>query len=236
MCNLFERRNQALALHPVIHTVSMLSAHWPLFELLLTTPRIELRYPDDESCNALADLAARGIHHPDFMPFTIPWTDIAPPLLQRQSMQHYWGLRATWTTQHWHLPMAVIVDGEVAGVQTLEAEQFPVLRAATSASWLGASYQGKGIGTEMRTAIVHLAFAGLGADYAHSAAFTDNAASLAVTRKLGYEEDGRRRVVRRGEPAELVGFRLSRQRWERDRRDDISIAGLEPCLELFGAV
>jgi len=219
----------------MIHTVPMLSAHWPLFGLRVTTPRLELSYPDDETCNALADVAARGIHDPSFMPFTIPWTDIAPPLLQRQSMQHYWRSRAAWTSQSWRLPMAALVDGEIAGVQALEADQFPVLRAVTSGSWLGASHQGKGIGTEMRAAILHLAFAGLGADYAHSAAFTDNPASLAVTRKLGYEDEGQRRVVRRGEPAWLVGFRLSRDRWERDRRNDISIAGLEPCLELFGA-
>jgi RimJ/RimL family protein N-acetyltransferase len=218
----------------VIHTVRMLSTHWPLFGLRVTTPRLELRYPDDNECSLLAELAATGIHDPDVMPFSFPWTDVAPPLLQRQSMQHHWLMRATWTPERWHLPMAVVAHGAIVGVQALLAEQFATLRAPSSGSWLGASYQGKGIGTEMRVAILHLAFEGLGAEYAESGAFTDNPASLAVTRKLGYEEAGRRLVVRRGEPAWLVGFRLTRSRWERDRRDDIVITGLEPCLELFG--
>ncbi len=38
----------------------------------------------------------------------------------------------------------------------------------------------------MRAAVLHLAFAGLEAEYADSDAFTDNAASLGVSRKLGY--------------------------------------------------
>ena len=30
-----------------------------------------------------------------------------------------------------------------------------------------------------------------------------------------------------------VRFRLSREAWERRRREDIEILGLEPCLDLF---
>jgi RimJ/RimL family protein N-acetyltransferase len=217
------------------HTVTMSLVHWPLFGLRITTPHVVLRYPDDRDCSTLADIAAEGIHDPEFMPFSIPWTDVEPPMLQRQTMQYYWGTRARWTADRWELPMAVVLSGAVVGLQALESEQFKTRRDALTGSWLGASYQGKGIGTEMRQAILHLAFAGLGAEYAESGAFTDNSASLAVTRKLGYEESGRRLVVRRGEPAWLVDFRLSRERWERTRRDDIVISGLEPCLELFGA-
>jgi len=212
----------------------MLSAHWPLFGLRVTTPRLELRYPDDGDCDAVAEVAARGVHDPAFMPFQVPWTDVAPPRLQRETLQHLWGTRAAWTPERWAMPMAVVVDGTIVGVQAVDATDFPALRAVSTGSWLGAPYQGKGIGTEMRGAILHLAFAGLGAQHAHSAAFDDNPASLAVTRKLGYEQDGTRRAVRRGEAASQTTFHMSRQRWEQIRRDDIAIAGLEPCFELFG--
>jgi RimJ/RimL family protein N-acetyltransferase len=57
-------------------------------------------------------------------------------------------------------------------------------------AWLGQSYQRRGVGTGMRAAVLQLAFAGLGAEYAISSAFIDNAASLAVSRKLGYADDG----------------------------------------------
>jgi RimJ/RimL family protein N-acetyltransferase len=227
--------NHATRDRTVAQNCAMETAHWPLFSLRVSTPTVVLRYPDDADCVALADVAARGVHDPGTMPFTVPWTDVAPPRQQQMTLQHYWLTRAQWTPVEWHLPMAVVVDGTIVGVQALMADRFPDLRAVSSGSWLGADYQGKGLGTEMRHAILHLAFAGLGALYAHSGAFADNGASLAVSRKLGYEEEGRRRVVRRGVPAWLVGFRISRDEWERHRRDDITIDGLAPCLELFGA-
>ena len=132
------------------------------------------------------------------------------------------------------MPMAVALDGIVVGVQGVHADDFPTLRAVETGSWLGRAYQGKGIGTEMRQAILRLAFAGLGARYAHTPAFDDNPASIAVTRKLGYEQNGTRRGVRRWEPAWQTTYRMSREKWQQLRRDDIVIDGIEPCLELFG--
>jgi RimJ/RimL family protein N-acetyltransferase len=213
----------------------MQTVHWPLFELRIETPRVTLRYPDDDDVVALAELAAAGVHDPSWMPFSIPWTDVEPPLLQRSSLQYIWSTRAQWSSERWHMPMAVVVDDDIVGVQGIEAEQFAVLRCAKTGSWLGRRYQGKGIGTEMRAAILHLAFAGLGAEYASSSAFADNDASIGVSRRLGYEEVARRRVVRRDAPAWMVELRMSRARWEEQRRDDIAIINLEPCLELFGA-
>ena len=70
------------------------------------------------------------------------------------------------------------------------------------------------------------------------AAFTDNPASLAVSRKLGHRDDGMKRQVIRGPPAELRRLRLDRAAWA--RRDsgtghgEVMIEGLDPCLPLFG--
>jgi RimJ/RimL family protein N-acetyltransferase len=168
------------------------------------------------------------------MPFAIPWTDVEPPLFQRQSLQFLWGTRARWTRDDWSMPMAVVVDDEIVGIQDLIAKDFPVLRAVHTGSWLGQSHQGKGIGTEMRAAILHLAFVGLDAAFALSAAFEDNLASLGVSRRLGYEENGRQLVAPRGAPVWSIGLRLSRERWEATRRDDITIHGLDACLDMFG--
>lgn len=209
-------------------------AIWPLFGLRVVTPRVVLRYPSDDDVLALADLAAAGIHDPATMPFTYPWTDIEPPEQQRQSAQWYWRQRAEWTPDHWNLPFVVVVGGDIVGQQGAMADDFPKLRQASTGSWLGRAYQGRGIGKEMRAAILHLLFEGLGAEYAQSGAFHDNLASLGVTRSLGYEEEGRRRTLRRGEPDWLIGYSLPRTVWERRRRDDIRIEGLEACLPLFG--
>jgi RimJ/RimL family protein N-acetyltransferase len=207
---------------------------WPLFGLRVVTPRVTLRYPDDEDCAALAELAARGVHDPDTMPFSIPWTDAPSPELERGTLQFLWRQRAEWSVEHWHLPLATVVEGQVVGTQGIGADAFPKLREVGTGSWLGRAHQGQGIGREMRAAVLHFAFAGLQAEYALSGAWHDNTPSLRVTTALGYAEEGRRRALRRDTPDWLVGFRLSRDEWERRRRDDIAIEGLEPCLDMFG--
>ncbi len=72
---------------------------------------------------------------------------------------------------------------------------------SATGSWLGRRYQGRGIGTQMRAAVLHLAFGGLGAQQAVSAAFEDNPASLRVSRKLGCRDDGIEWHLVRGRPA-----------------------------------
>lgn len=86
----------------------------------------------------------------------------------------------------------------------------------------------------MRAAVLHLAFAGLGARWCETFAWDDNASSLGVTRRLGYEDNGVEMDLRRGEPAALHRFRMTREQWEGRRRRDIRIEGLEACLDLFG--
>lgn len=209
--------------------------NWPLAKLRVRTSRVELVYPDDATLDALADLGASGIHDPSTMPFSMPWTDVPPPQQQRNTLQFFWRQRAELRPDSWSLPLAALVDGDLVGMQDVHATDFAIVRSVGTGSWLGRAYQGQGIGTEMRAAMLHLAFAGLGAVEATSGAFDDNPASLAVSRKLGYEKVGERRVARRGEPARVIGLRLTRDRWEAHRRNDITIAHLEECLEFLGA-
>jgi RimJ/RimL family protein N-acetyltransferase len=206
--------------------------HWPLFDLRITTPRLDLRYPDDDLLMALADLAAQGIHDADAMPFSIPWTRSAD--LERQSLQHYWLRRATLTPDDWSIPLVVFEGGELVGVQELLAQKFPVVRTVQSGSWLGRRFQGSGIGTEMRAAVLHLAFAGLDAQRAETGAWHDNAASQAVTRKLGYEPNGSGVLDREGTATRMLRFALTRERWEQTRRDDIVLHEVEPVAALLG--
>lgn len=208
--------------------------HWPLLGLRVRTPRLELRHPDDELVTELATLASHGVHPPEEMPFSIPWTDAPPAVTARSVCQWLWRQRSEWQPDRWGLSMAVVVDGVPVGLQDLAGEHFIACRTVSTGSWLGRSHQGQGIGTEMRAAVLHLAFAGLGALVAESAAFADNPASHAVSRKLGYEPNGERCELRRGVPATMIGLRLDHDRWAARRRDDITIEGVEPCLAMFG--
>lgn len=207
---------------------------WPLAQLRLETPTLELRVPAESDLYALAGLAALGVHDAQVQPFAVPWTDVPPAERARGTLQYQWRQRGLWAPEQWNLELAVVRDGVVVGTQSMSAQNFAVLREVSTGSWLGLEHQGQGIGAEMRAAVLHLAFDGLGADYALSAAFTDNPASLAVSRKLGYAEDGIERGVRRGTPAVTQRLRLDRATWHAAARVPVTIHGLEPCLAMFG--
>jgi len=207
--------------------------YWPLFDLRLRTGRVELRLPTDEDLVNLATLAARGVHDPSTMPFLFPWTDQPSPELERGLLQWGWRHRAGWSVDDWTFNTAVVVDGHVVGVQSLTGQDFTAQRLVKSGSWLGREYQGQGVGKEMRTAILHFAFHGLGARVAQSGGFVDNERSLRLSRSLGYTESARRVVERRGVPTEVLEVEVDRATWERQSHPLVEIVGLTPCLEFF---
>jgi RimJ/RimL family protein N-acetyltransferase len=202
-------------------------AIWPIFGVRVRTPRLTLRPVSPEILTDVADLAAEGIHDPGEMPFNVPWSAAPPDVIRRESLQHYFGVWAANAPGSWRWPMAVYEGTTPVGVQTIMADDFAVTRQFTTGSWVGRRYQGDGIGREMRAAVLHLGFASLGAVRALTSAFVDNPRSIAVTRHLGYEDAGSLWRVRQGRSVEQVRFVLPRERWERTRRSDISVAGLD---------
>jgi RimJ/RimL family protein N-acetyltransferase len=212
----------------------MHTPHWPLFDLEVTTPSLTLRYIDDELGHELCELMARGVHDPASMPFIIHWTDVEPPERERNAYRYWWQCRAATSADSWTITLAVLVDGTVVGACGLVAEHFPVMRTFETGSWLGLAHQGRGLGTELRQACLHLGFDGLGAEIATTAAYLDNGPSLGVTRKLGYRSNGTSRVVRRGAAGEIARFTMDRDHWLSIRRDDIALDGVEGTRDLLG--
>ncbi|WP_405676234.1 GNAT family N-acetyltransferase [Streptomyces sp. NBC_01511] len=207
---------------------------WPLYGLRITTPRLDLRLPDLDRLSELSALAAAGVHDEDWMPFSAAWTDASPEDRGRGTFQHLLGTVAGWTPRNWSLSLAVSCEGLVVGRQDLGATDFAVTGEAQTGSWLGRAHQGRGIGTEMRAAALHLAFEGLGARYLTSSAMTDNAPSLRVSEKLGYRPDGLAVVSVRGTARTQRRLRLDRAGWEAHRTVPVELHGLEPSLALFG--
>lgn len=179
-------------------------------------------------------LARAGIHPPDEMPFGLAWTDVKGTAFDRSFLQHHWGWRGRWRPEEWWLNLMVEWQGRPIGAQTISGEDFAVHRTVDSGSWLGLAYQGRGFGKEMRSAVLSFAFDGLGARVATSSAFLDNAASNAVSRSLGYEENGRGSLAPRGVARETQLFRMSVETWHSRPRPSIEIEGLEACREMFG--
>ena len=166
----------------------------PLTRLRLRTPRLELRLPTDAEARELYRIAEAGIHDPAVMPFEIPWTDS----LNEPDFLAY---------HREHRELVAFLDGKPIGVQGMKVEN----GTASTGSWLGAAYQGRGLGTEMRAAVLTYAFEHLGATAARSGALGGNEQSLGVSRKLGYRVVGSRMFSPRGEPVEHTDVELLRE-------------------------
>ena len=169
------------------------------------------------------------------MPFDDPpWTDEPSPGRERAWVQRQWQQRATWSPGQWRLRLVVEHESQPIGMQDLLATSFSSLGVVTTYSWLGQRYQGRGFGKEMREAVLALAFDGLGARQAESTAFEDNLASAGVSRSLGYEENGREWMLRRGQAAAALRFRMTPTGWHGRERSPVALHGLEACRPLFG--
>jgi RimJ/RimL family protein N-acetyltransferase len=164
----------------------------------------------------------------------VAWTDVPPAERARSVLQFQLSQWGGWSPADWSLNLVAELGGVIVGTQGVSGRDFAVLREVHTGSWLGQRYQGQGLGTEMRSAVLHLGFAGLGAEFAVSDAFTDNLASLGVSRKLGYLPDGIRRQGIRGRPATIQLLRLDRAGWQAHRQVPVEITGLAPCLPSFG--
>ncbi len=214
--------------------VCMSSAIWPLFDLRVSTPRLVMRYVTDELGEQLAELAARGIHDPATMPFSEPWTDAKPPELQRNTLRYLWRSRAETTAEHWHVNLATHDEnGHLIGLCSLDAEGFPTRRTASTGSWIGRQFQGRGLGREMRQAALHLLFVGLNGERATTRAWHDNTASLRVTRSLPYTEEVAVQEQRRDRPDTMLAFSMDRPHWQTVHRNDIELTGIDPILDLL---
>ena len=220
---------------PGAHTVRGVVQAYPPLRLEVRTPRLTLAGATDERLERLVPIVRAGVAD------AAPWPFDDPMSLYEESPEREWRwLRAIWAGRSrvepgfWRLYFVVLVDGEPVGMQDLIGVDFPQLGTVTTFSWLAPGRRGGGIGREMRAAVLHLAFAGLGAREAGSDAFTDNHASNHVSRALGYQPNGTDWATRRGEAGLLQRWRLTRDDWARLRRDDIELAGVADCRPVLG--
>lgn len=177
-----------------------------------------------------------GIHDPKEMPFAQPWTDQPREELIRNSLLYWWSIRGTVADWNWTLEWVVRFEDEVVGVQSLRASNFAVTRTVGSGSWLTLAAQGKGLGTEMRAAVLLFAFDTLGALRAETEAFVDNPASIGVTTKLGYRPNGSNLLTRRpGEAVENLRYLLTPEDLRRPEWQLETEGVTEKVLTLLGA-
>ncbi len=212
---------------------------WPLFDLRLATPDLELRHFTEADLPDLARVLPLDVElNPADHRYEGMSTSHQRGVILAQA---YWRSLGTWRPESWAIRFGVFHHGQLVGAQVLEGDDFLLLRTVDSASFLTAAARGRGWGKQMRRAVLALAFGPLEAEYAITSAWHDNAASLGVSRSLGYIDNGVERHPREGRvsPDELVDdmvhLRLSRAEWQRRHAaDGITIAAFDACRPLFG--
>jgi RimJ/RimL family protein N-acetyltransferase len=213
----------------VDHRQLFLRTPHPLARLRVRTPHLELRLATVAEQRALAQVARDGIHDPGFMPFEIAWTD---DITDESFLEWHQSALRDWRPYDWRLELVVFHEGRPIGCQGLTAKQFGTTRRGSTGSWLGAPWQRRGLGTEMRGGILTLLFDGLHGREATSGAIVGNDASLGVSRKLGYVETGMSTVSPRGKPVPHHDLLLTADRFERPA--DVTIEGLGGLDSYFG--
>lgn len=205
---------------------------WPPFGLKITSGPLALSPVCDADFPELVALAQAGIHAPEEMPFYFPWTAGTAHEVQMRLIQYHWAQRAAMSPASWSLETAVRFDGELVGCQSISTKDYLVTKTGETGSWLGRKYHGRGIGTAMRQTMCAFMFDHLDAEELSSGAFADNPASLAVSRKVGYRENGVFRLKRRdGEMAMNQKLVLTAETLNRPK-DDLKVEGV-PQLRAF---
>jgi RimJ/RimL family protein N-acetyltransferase len=202
-----------------------------LWEIRVRTPRLVLRLPTEEELLVLYHVAEGGIHPPEQMPFFFAWTD---DLKEDSFLAFHRGAWDSWRPDLWTLNFVTFLDGRPIGTQGVSGEDFVTTRTVGSGSWLGEPFQSQGFGTEQRAGMLEFAFRGLGAEAAASGALEGNVRSQRIAERLGYHVTGTSQAAPRGEPVVQYDYRLERADWRSPI--PVEIEGLEPCLQLFGAL
>lgn len=174
---------------------------FPPFALRIACGPVVLKVLRDSDFPELVELVRGGIQDPALpMPFLRDWHEElfapgSPEGFPASSLAWWWRQRATFAPDEWRLALVVRRDGVLVGMQDLHAKDFPQTLHVMTGSWLGRAHQGRGTGTLMRQLAVGLAFDELGAAVCESGYIVGNHASAAVSRKVGYVDNGRRRIV-----------------------------------------
>lgn len=204
-----------------------------LYKLRIRTPRLELRLGSHHELLGLGRIAEQGVHPPNEMPFAVAWTDrIGEPDFLDGFVAFHEQHLADWSPNDWKLNLLVWEHDELAGTQTVLAKDFARRRCVATGSWIGRVHQRRDIGTEMRAAVLELAFRGLGAVKAESSWLEGNRASRRVSEKLGYAEYTVGEKSPRGTPVLEHGVAIDRSSWSCPI--PVEFVGLERCLPLFG--
>lgn len=112
----------------------VINKYWPLDQLVLSTPHLELRFPTEDELGQLAEVAAGGVSKPGQRTFLTPWPEFPPHKRALFVMQNHWGCKAEWESGNWVLNLGVFANGQPIGMVSLRGKDFAILREVTTGS------------------------------------------------------------------------------------------------------
>jgi RimJ/RimL family protein N-acetyltransferase len=218
---------------PLSYRRLVTSAYWPLFDLRITAPDLLLRPMREADLGTVSDLLPEDLElDPAATRYAISDEHRTRGIITHQG---YWTSFGTWRPSAWRLGFVVLSGERIVGFQELEGNDFPLLRTVDTSSFLIPSVRGRGLGKQMRRAVLALAFGQLEAAAAVTSAWHDNYASLGVSLALGYRPNGETLHAREDRADVMVHLRLTRSDWlANDLGRDIQVTGVDPCRFLFG--
>lgn len=204
---------------------------WPLQGIRLRTADLDLQVMTEADLPTLWELLPDDV---EMNPHATTYAGLDERANRRAVLaQGYWRALGLWSPDDWALPFVVRSEGVVVGAQWLEGPDWRADRTVDSSSWLVPGARGRGLGQQMRAAVLALAFGPLRAEAAISSAVIGNAPSLGVSRALGYRETHRSVLEHSGETLQHV--RLAREAWAASGgARGVVIDGVAPALPLFG--
>lgn len=204
---------------------------WPLHGIRLGTAELDLRVMTEADLPVLAQVMPADL---ELNPHATRYAGLDERANRRAVLaQGYWRALGMWSPDDWALPFVARGGGDVVGVQWLEGPDWRSERTVDSSSWLVGPARGRGLGKQMRAAVLALAFGHLGAVAAISSAVVGNGGSLGVSRALGYRDTHRSVLEHSGETLQHV--RLEAATWTASGlAHDVVVDGVATALPLFG--
>lgn len=186
-----ETKGAFYAKYSVLMTVRSVEEMWAPFRVSIHVGELSLRVLRDSDIAAIHGVSAAEIFGEPLPEYTFPW------LKQKPDPSFRWAHRAQMSPEEWSLDFGVHLDGEVIGSVDLRAKSFADNGEVETGSWIYHRLQGRGMGTQVRHAAAVFCFDYLRARRLRSEWEPGNAASQAVSRKLGYTIEGNKAVLRK---------------------------------------
>jgi RimJ/RimL family protein N-acetyltransferase len=175
---------------------------------------VHLRSPSDHDARTLARLAATpGAVLSDAERHFVTWLDEPPDQIAANLISEIREHRRLPRRGHWTLDFAIVIDGEIVGLQRLSGfDRWPLRRNVGTSSWIVAAAQSHGYGTRARVAVLDLAFEALKAEAALSWTLPLNDRSRRLCERLGYDL-----IEPASGPAQESKYRLRAAQWPHRR-------------------